>query len=176
MALVIPSTRLAPLEVEIDGWDNEAHHQSMHITTYPIERNESAVEHVARKPANFSGRGYVSDIRFAGSERGDRPREAWEALVALMDEAEPFEVVTRFATYERMLMHDLQAVSESGQRALFFTCQFQEVLVPDRPGADAIVPAAGSETADRVAQSNIGRGVIQTPTLAQQAQGERILA
>lgn len=107
----------------------EQHSDEAEITEHPVEQGAAITDHAFVKPATLTIRGGQSDS--GGTSTGDRRSvEAYEALLKLYRDREPFTVVTGKRTYENMLVKSISATTDQDtEHALAFTCELREILL-----------------------------------------------
>ncbi|MDE2725207.1 MAG: hypothetical protein OXI59_17700 [Gemmatimonadota bacterium] len=99
-----------PLSNHVDGTPELRHGQNIQVTQFPIGRNAYVTDHAIVKPFSLSGRFICSNqINRRGKPVSlDRMRVAWETLLRLSRQRQPFKVVTALAVYDEMLFTSLE--------------------------------------------------------------------
>lgn len=123
-AALIPAltTRIAPIEMLVDGYPEVAHKLSSRLGTEPVESGVEVHDHVTALPARLELEGSVSDLTQAGAAR---PAEAYQAMARLHASGEPFEVITAWRAYGEMVIESLDAIEHGG--GMRFTVKLQAV-------------------------------------------------
>ena len=170
-----PSVRRRPEPVElrsqVDGFLSESHEVRLSKTTYPIESGQSLTDHAVVEPRTLKLDGWVSGLLIPVDR--SRPlyadsREAWDALVRLMESRQPMRVITTLGVYDDMLITSLKApVDRTTGRALRFEMELEEVLFRDLQRGTAPPPERSGPAEDRPEETDRGR--IQAPAIEEQA-------
>jgi hypothetical protein len=155
--------------VPVDVVLEEDHRSDLTITENPIEFGADVADHAYVEPKRLKMRGAVGATPRIGSIvhgfPSTRVSAAYEALLALQKQKEPFDVVTGLTLYRNMLIESIgvkRDVKTAG--ILDFEAELTEVIIATSAYAEGSgdkTPAAG-ETAQR-ASGNVNRGEI-TPT------------
>ena len=127
-----------PLDVVI----NENHTSEVNIPKHPVERGVKVSDHVWREPR---------DVEIECIIQGPGLMDAYQALLDLQEEAEPFDFVTGLKVYENMLIEGLYPVRDKDYgRVLKFSASLQEVIIvsPSGPAGGGVggvfgIPAGG---------------------------------
>jgi len=156
-------------DIEIDVFTNESTTAGVRTTEHPVEQGANINEHIIIEPLTFSISGVVSttrakplDIlgavtRFSRDTR--RSSVAWEDLLELQRNREPFTLVTNLKLYENIVIENLTTDQDKDtSNALFFTATFRElILVGEDTSTNNFLD---QNTADK-ATANVNGGVKQ---------------
>lgn len=104
--------------VVVDVVLKESIEAEMEVPEHPVESGAKIADHAFRKPTSASLECVSLDVT-----------GTYEALFAVMKEAEPFSIVTGFTVLDNMLIEKLAPEREptTGQ-VLKFTCSLKEVI------------------------------------------------
>lgn len=127
-----------PLDVVI----NENHTSEVNIPRHPVERGVKVSDHVWREPR---------EIEIECIIEGPGVMDAYNALLDLQEEAEPFDFVTALLVYENMLIQGLYPIRDKDYgRVLKFNAKLVEVIIvsPSGPAGGGVggvfgIPAGG---------------------------------
>lgn len=141
--------------VEIDAVINEGASASVRLTENPVENGANMNDHVIIEPKTFFVSGVVSNISstFIGqignvvSSLGKdqtKAQEAWDALLELQAERQPFDLVQGLKTYPNVILLSIaEAQDKDTSNALFFNATMKEVIFP---GTQVITPDQFNES------------------------------
>lgn len=115
--------------IAMDVTVEETHTDELEITEHPVQQGASVTDHAYKLPAKVSITAGASDC--GGGDGGDRRSvEAYESLLKLQDEREPFDLVTGKRTYKNMLIKSLTTTTDQKtERVLLVTAELQEVIL-----------------------------------------------
>lgn len=171
-----------PLDVVI----TEEHYSSLAITENPIEFGADVADHAYVEPKRLRMHCAIAGGPIGGGIihgfPSTRVQAAYEALVALQESREPFDIVTGLTIYENMLIESIIPFRDVRNAAILeFDVSLKEVIVvesaytegvqdgaegkrgkSDRPGKQGGPQPEPGETAQRAA-GDINRGQ-QTPS------------
>ena len=128
--------------ITLDVVINENHTSEVNIPKHPVERGVKVSDHVWREPR---------EVEIECIIQGPGLMDAYQALLDLQEEAEPFDFVTGLKVYENMLIEGLYPVRDKEYgRVLKFSASLQEVIIvsPSGPGGGGVggvfgIPAGG---------------------------------
>ena len=97
--------------IELDASLQENHTSTNEVTRFPVEKGVDIADHVRRQPESVTIRGLVTDhpITYRGLlvVEEDRSGEAYQKVLAMLDEAQLITVVTTLREYENMVVESL---------------------------------------------------------------------
>lgn len=132
--------------VFVDVVISEEHTAAMEIAEHPVESGAKISDHAWRTPYKILLESVVD---------GARAVAAYQQLLAIQQEAEPFSLVTGLKVYPNMLIKEIVATRDREHaRVLKFTAELQEVIiVSTESGGDGAKgdtdSDAGKETTNR---------------------------
>ena len=103
VALVPNGTRIAVLSGVVDGYPDTIHRLRSKIGREPLEYGRSVTDNVVAEPEEVVLTGWVSD--FGKST----PSAAWAAIRKLHSDSTPFELLTEWGSYPRMVLKRCEA-------------------------------------------------------------------
>ena len=160
---VVLSTLAGGIAGRFDGFLSEQHSAEVATTSYPVEDGETRIDHAVRLPLKLTLEGWTSTWRpiGAGSSADERPADAWQYILDLMDRREAITVTTALATYENMLVTKASAPADrSTGGSLRFTLELEEILRGEL--RDTSVPSATTgPAADRIESADLGNVVTE---------------
>lgn len=116
--------------IPVDVVINENHTSEVNIPKHPVERGVKVSDHVWREPR---------EVEIECIIDGPGLMDAYDALLSLQEEAEPFDFVTGLKVYENMLIQGLYPIRDKEYgRVLKFNAKLQEVIIVSPSG-----PAGG---------------------------------
>lgn len=109
------------------------------VTLQPVESGETITDHFYKEALTVEISGYTGDDAYLINQQAGAPNVetgrallAYETLKQLQDTREPFDVVTGYDTYERMLITELNLPRSLEQGdSLFFSCSLVQVRFVD---------------------------------------------
>ncbi len=161
---VVLSTLAGGIAGRFDGFLSEQHTVEVATTSYPVEDGETRIDHAVRQPLKLTLEGWTSTWRpiGAGSSADERPADAWQYILDLMDRRETITVATFLATYENLLITKASApVDRSTGGSLRFTLELEEVLRGELRGELRDTSASTGPAADRIGTLDHGNVVPQ---------------
>ena len=147
-----PTTYINQLLEYVDDYTGEKHSVGVAVSDYPVESGARITDHMITEPVVVTLTGFVSDALRAshtkpvprGRDGGDdltlRGREAWERILALLDNSLPIgdpitplvTVYSRESVYTDMALINATAdVSADTGDSLTFTLRFKQVRRAD---------------------------------------------
>jgi hypothetical protein len=135
----------------------EHHHDEMVITSHPVQNGANITDHSYKAPATVTMRCGWSDSASVFNLGMSLPtvKDAYDQLLALQDNREPFDLVTGKRTYKNMLLKSLDVTTDKdSENALFVEAQFQQVIIVDtaqttlKPQAELANPEKNTPTSD----------------------------
>ena len=147
----------------IDVFREEKYNFSNDVTEIPIEDNDTASDHVVRKPREIQISAFIGQAEFvvfdgppqAGGDPKERIRAAYHELLRLTDEGQPLDLVTGLDTYPNMVItsFNIDRDVETGAD-LPFDMTFKEIRIIK---SETVTINASSPSADQVAgTANMG--------------------
>ncbi len=135
--------------VFVDVIVSEEHESSMTIAEHPVERGAKISDHAWRERRRVTLEGVVDQSRAVS---------AYQQLLAVQEQAEPFSLVTGLMVYPNMLIERIM-VSRDREfaRVLKFEAECSEVLIVD-------TESGGGSTNDDKAQNTTNRGQVSART------------
>lgn len=121
--------------IPLDVVMSETHKAEMEIAEHPVERGAKISDHAWRKPYSVEMECVVAAPGAMG---------AYESLLRLQEDAEPFDLVTGLKVYSNMLIKDLSAKRDKEKaRILSFTATLQEVIIVSTSGGGGALSGGG---------------------------------
>lgn len=136
--------------VPIDVVIKESAASAMEIPTHPVETGAKISDHAWRTPTTLS-----LECASAGVT------DTYEALFAVMKQAEPFSIVTGFTLFDNMLISKLSPARDATTgNVLKFSCELKEVI---RVSSQTTTTQgrAGGRGGDARGQGKTQRGQVQ---------------
>lgn len=147
--------------IVLDASISEDHVKECEVTENPVEEGAKITDHVQIKPAMLTIEGIISDypigfpiignVLNAAStvsnifdQTSSRSIDAYNQLVKLMDDRQPFTVVTSLKKYESMVFESISVprTVQSG-RALHFTAKLKQIRIVSSQTGPSTTPKAG---------------------------------
>lgn len=133
--------------VFIDVVISEEHESSMTIAEHPVERGAKISDHAWRERRRVTLEGAVGQ---------GRAISAYEQLLAVQEQAEPFSLVTGLKVYENMLIERITVTRDKEHaRVLRFEAECSEVII-----VNTETSAGGGSSSDDKAQGTTKRGQV----------------
>jgi hypothetical protein len=128
--------------IPVDVVINENHTSEVNIPKHPVERGTKISDHVWREPREVEIECIIDGPGIMG---------AYQSLLDLQEEAEPFDFVTGLLVYENMLVQGLYPIRDKDYgRVLKFNAKLVEVIIvsPSGPAGGGVggvfgLPAGG---------------------------------
>lgn len=171
--------------VSIDATISDAVSYTAGITSYPVEDGSFISDNINIKPYSVTIRGIISDdplfltntdenIAF-NQEDNSRVKDAYERLLNLYNQKEPFDVVTGLDIYKDVFFtsFDINRDADTGQ-ALSFEAKFQNILF----ASSKIIPIPREKVTPNkkdIAQSDVNRGAEQATDAEDKRQAVSLL-
>ena len=132
--------------VELDIILNESVTTSSTITENPVEQGADVSDHIITNAMSFSISGSVSDtpVKFLGGLLSgniggiigdllgiEKPSvKAWDKLLQLQAEKEPFDLITNLKTYENVVIESLTTLQDKDTSGILnFTATLKEIIL-----------------------------------------------
>lgn len=133
--------------VFVDVVISEEHESSMTIAEHPVERGAKISDHAWRERRRVTLEGVVEQTRSIS---------AYEQLLAVQEEAEPFSLVTGLKVYENMLIERITVTRDKDHaRVLKFEAECSEVKIVSTESR-----AGGGSSSEDKAQGTTKRGQV----------------
>lgn len=115
--------------ITLDVTISENHEDTTDITEHPVEKGAAITDHAYPNPATVTIEAGQSDS--GGASAGDRRSvEAYEALLKLQAEREPFDLVTGKRVYSNMLVKSLAVTTDAQtEHVLLVKAELQEIII-----------------------------------------------
>lgn len=137
--------------VFVDVVISEEHESSLMIAEHPVERGAKISDHSWRERRRVILEGVVDQSRSVS---------AYEQLLAVQEEAEPFSLVTGLKVYENMLIERITVSRDKEfSRVLKFEAECSEVKI-----VDTETSAGGGSSSEDKAQGTTRRGQVAART------------
>lgn len=107
----------------------ESHTDELEISDHPVEQGAQITDHSFKKPSGLTIKAGQSNS--SGEQAGDlRTVEAYNALLKLQSDREPFDVITGKRAYKNMLVKSLSVTTDRvTENVLMFTAELREILI-----------------------------------------------
>lgn len=138
---------------------SEKHHDQIEITEHPVEVGAAIADHAYKVPSEvimqvgFAGGGALLDfasVRTATNLLGISPKEAYEQLLSLQSDRQPFDVITGKRLYKNMLLKSIESTTDRfSENVLNATLVLREVIITSTQSvqvADKADMKLGAET------------------------------
>jgi hypothetical protein len=145
------------------------------ITQHPIENGENVADHIYKEPLVLMIEGVTSDVSNDIVQGANGPTTesgrallAYQTLEQLAATKEPFEVLTGYAVYPRMLIAELNLPRTITQgTSLYFSARLEQVTLVDTEKTTITRPKrASTEAVRRKVSSRSKRGKVQPGTVS----------
>lgn len=131
--------------VFVDVVISEEHESSMTIAEHPVERGAKISDHAWRERRRVTLEGVVDQSRAVS---------AYQQLLAVQEQAEPFSLVTGLMVYQNMMIERITVNRDKEYpRVLKFEAECTEVLIVS-------TESSGGTSSDDKAQSTTNRGQV----------------
>lgn len=165
--------------VPIDAFLQETHRSDLSITRNPIEFGADVTDHAYVEPKQIIIWGGVGSapgrLGIVGGQAATRVSAAYEAMVALQESREPFDIVTGLTFYEDMLIESIEVTRhKDNSNILEFYASLREVIIVESTYAEGQgvskgkTPGKGAANAnaDQRAAANVNRGQVGTQAVS----------
>lgn len=137
--------------VFVDVVISEEHESVMTIAEHPVERGAKISDHAWRERRRVTLEGVVDQSRAIS---------AYQQLLAVQEQAEPFSLVTGLMVYQNMLIERITVTRDREHpRVLKFEAECSEVKIVDTESS-----AGGGSSSDDKAQGTTKRGQVAART------------
>lgn len=156
-------------KLEIDILDSRGISEKSTLSSNPIEDGSFITDNIRKEPTEISISARISSFSLNNSvikqvsslikgKIPNRLKDAHDELYRLYDAQEPITLVTKFKSYENMVMTSLDFGSDAGDgEVLRFSVSFKEVQIAESQLVSVANSKIKNETAKK--QSNFGRQV-----------------
>lgn len=128
-------------KLEIDILDNRSVTEKRQITSNPVESGARTTDHIIDEPTQISFSARISKFSLNNSKLSqltslakgkipNRLKDAYDELYRIKDEKEPITIITKYRSYENMMISDLNFSDDSGDgEILKFSISFQQIKI-----------------------------------------------
>ena len=149
----------------VDGYPVQKFTHTVDKTSHPLETGGTLTDHAVVLPSELTLTGFTSDLVPArisdtgsAAESSERPALAWQAVLNLLDQREPVEVITSWGVYNSMLIVKVDTDRNSRVAgALRFEIKLEEVLFADTDLTSLSPATTSGDAQDRPSLSDRGR-------------------
>ncbi|MGG6461394.1 phage baseplate protein [Solilutibacter silvestris] len=149
----------------------EEHTDELMITSHPVQKGANISDHAVKLPSSVIMRcGWSSSgtaiqglaSALAGQKSTFNPKDAYNTLLNLQSNAQPFDVITGKRKYKNMLIRRLSTVTDQeSENVLIAEVELQQIIITSRTGEQTtapqgLEPANAANPADVTAPTQTG--------------------